>query len=450
MKNIALLLLAAAAASAPAFGQAASAGDTMRHGVPVPIHTEESLFLNMQKIGLGALDDTEEKKKFLDTVQLEKEKIQYRMLQNVYENAYLLYRSGDYDSARDLAARILSIDPNFQDASMILEASTQLKGSARPMLSERVMIEDRFKESLSFYQEGRIVEAHRKMEEVAKLAPNNIKARYWLGRMKDNLKDYYVSKGEEAYVKRDLKSALDNYYNALLIKPREAAIIDRIARVEDELRRERATDSLKSALEAYAQGNLKGAYDGLRRVLEIQPGDAKAGKLLGDVKGEIEQGFIARGRQLYGSRKYTEAISEWDKAKPYASNPKYLAQLVSRAKQQMKLEEEARKRRAEESARKAREEEELRAREEEERRKAEEEAKRKGVASGPVEKKPQGVSEENRQSAQRHYMEGIKHFQSANYDKARDEWTIAKQLDPGNADADAGLKRIEQLLSGGR
>ncbi|MDT8285904.1 MAG: hypothetical protein RQ748_02240 [Elusimicrobiales bacterium] len=441
MKNIALFLLAAAAAVTPAFGQAAKQ----------PVHTEESLFLNMQKIGLGALDDAEEKKKFLDTVQLEKQKIQYRMLQNVYENAYRLYRSGDYDSARDLAARILSIDPNFQDAAMIMEASTQLRGSARPMLSERLMIEDRFKDALSLYQEGRIVEAHRKMEEVAKLAPNNIKARYWLGRMKDNLKDYYVSRGEEEYVKRDLKGALDNYYNALLIKPRDGAIIDRIARVEDELRRERATDSLKSALEAYAKGNLKGAYEGLRKVLEIQPGDAKAGKLLSDVKGEIEKGFIDRGKRLYGKRKYTEAISEWDKAKPYSANPKYLAKLVSRAKQQMKLEEAARKRRAEEAARKAREEEERRAREEEERRKAEEEARRKGVAAaGPIEAKPQGVSEENRRAAQRHYMEGIKHFQSANYDKARDEWTIAKQLDPGNADAEAGLKRIEQLLSGGR
>ncbi|HOI41975.1 MAG TPA: hypothetical protein PK523_03435 [Elusimicrobiales bacterium] len=449
MKNnfLSLLLLVSAA---PAFCQA-SAGDTMRHGVPVQsVHTEESLFLNMQKIGLGALDDAEEKKKFLDTVKLEKQKIQYKMLQGVYDNAYELYRSGDYESARDMAARILAIDPNFQDAAMILEASDQLRGSARPALSERVMIEDRFKAALSLYQEGRIVEAHRAMEEVSKLAPNNIKARYWLGRMKDNLKDYYVAKGEEAYAQRDLKGALDNYYNALLIKPRDNAIIERIARSEEELRRERATDSLKTALEAYARGDLKGAHDGLRRVLEIQPGDAKAGKLFSDVRGELEQGFVERGKQLYGRRKYTEAIGEWDKAKPYSENPKYLAQLVSRAKQQMKLEEDARKRRAEEAARRAREEEERRAKEEEERRKAEEEARRKGLASGPVEKKPQVVTEENRVSAQRHYMEGIKHFQSANYEKARDEWTIARQLDPGNADAEAGLKRIEQLLSGGR
>ncbi|HNT96750.1 MAG TPA: hypothetical protein PKK31_00615 [Elusimicrobiales bacterium] len=449
MKNnfLSLLLLAAAA---PVFGQA-SAGDTMRHGVPVQsVHTEESLFLNMQKIGLGALDDAEEKKKFLDTVKLEKQKIQYKMLQGVYDNAYELYRSGDYESARDMAARILAIDPNFQDAAMILEASDQLRGSARPALSERVMIEDRFKAALSLYQEGRIVEAHRAMEEVSKLAPNNIKARYWLGRMKDNLKDYYVAKGEEDYARRDLKGALDNYYNALLIKPRDNAIIERIARSEEELRRERATDGLKTALEAYARGDLKGAHDGLRRVLEIQPGDAKAGKLFSDVRGEIEQGFLERGKQLYGRRKYTEAIGEWDKAKPYSENPKYLAQLVSRAKQQMKLEEDARRRRAEEAARRAREEEERRAKEEEERRKAEEEARRKGLASGPVEKKPQVVTEENRVSAQRHYMEGIKHFQSANYEKARDEWTIARQLDPGNADAEAGLKRIEQLLSGGR
>ena len=53
-------------------------------------------------------------------------------------------------------------------------------------------------------------------------------------------------------------------------------------------------------------------------------------------------------------------------------------------------------------------------------------------------------------AAQLHYVEGLKYFQNANYEKARDEWLIARQLDPNDSDSAAGLKRIEQTLAGGR
>jgi len=414
------------------------------------VKSEESLFLDLQKTGLGSLTEFEEKKKFLETVKLEKQKIQVTMLGNVYDNAFEYYRQGNYEDAKDLATKILSIDPNYQDAQMLLEASNQLRGSLRPGMSEKLMIEDRFKTALSYYNEGRIVEAHRKMEEVVKLSPNNIKAKYWLAKMKDDLKEYYSEKGAEAYKDRDLKGALDHFYNALLIRPRDAGTVEWITRVEDELRAQKANDKLKEALEFYAQGKLRSAYEGLQRALEIQPGDPKAGKLMAEVKLEIENGYLASGKKLYGARKYTAAIEEWDKAKPYTANMSYLNKLISRAREQMKLEADDKKRRAAEAARRAQAEEEARAREEAARKKAEEEAKRKGVSVEDVVKKPQGVSEENRLASQQHYLEGLKYFQNSNYEKARDEWTIARQLDPGNADTAAGLKRIEQILSGGQ
>lgn len=413
------------------------------------VKSEESLFLDLQKTGLGALNELDEKRKFLETVKLEKQKIQGSMLDAIYENAFEYYKNGNYEDAKDLATKIISIDPNYQDAQMLLEASNQLRGSARPGMSEKVMIEDRFRNALSYYTEGRVVEAHSKMQEVVKLAPNNIKAKYWLSKMKEDLKDYYFQQGTEAYNGRDLKRALDNFYNALLIRPRDALTIEWVTRVEDELRQQKANDQLKAALEFYAQGKLLSAYQGLRRALEVQPGDSKAGKLLAEVKKEIEDGFIAAGRKFYGSRKYNEAIGEWDKAKPYTANMGYLNNLIARARQQMKLEADDKRKRAEEAARRAREEEERRAKEEEERLKAEAEAKRKGMTVQEGIKKPAGVSEENRLASQQHYLEGLKSFQNSNYDKARDEWTIARQLDPGNADAAAGLKRIEQILSGG-
>jgi len=439
MTNIFLAVIFLAALCVPAPAQ-----EKMR------VRSEESLFLDLQKTGLGSLTEFQEKKKFLETVKLEKQKVMARMLDNVYESAFEYYRQGNYEDARDLAAKILSMDPNYQDAQMLLEASDQLRGGGRAGMSEKLMIEDRFKTALSYYNEGRIVEAHRKMEEVVKLSPNNIKAKYWLSKMKDGLKDYYSQKGAEEYNRQDMKAALDNYYNALLIRPRDAATLECVTRIENELRTQRANDKLKEALEFYAQGRLRDAYEGLQRALEIQPGDSKANKLLAEVRAEIESGYLAGGKKLYGARRYTEAIGEWDKAKPYTANMPYLDKLISRAREQMKAEAEEKKRRGEEAARRARVEEEARAREEAARKKAEEEAARKGVSLEEEAKKPKGVSEENRLAAQQHYLEGLKYFQNSNYEKARDEWTIARQLDPTSADTAAGLKRIEQILSGGQ
>jgi tetratricopeptide (TPR) repeat protein len=439
MKNFFLTVLFLPALCAPALAQA----DKPR------VKSEESLFLDLQKTGLGSLTEFEEKKKFLETVKLEKQKIQGQMLNNIYENAFEYYRQGNYEDAKDMALKILSIDPNHQDAQMLLEASNQLRGSLRPGLSEKLMIEDRFKTALSYYNEGRIVEAHAKMQEVVKLSPNNIKAKYWLARMKEDLKDYYSQKGNEAYGNRDLKGALDNFYNALLISPKDVRIIEWVTRIEDELRQQKANDQLKSALEFYAQGRLREAYDGLQKALEIQPGDSKATKLLSEVKGEIEGGYLASGKKLYGQRRYTEAIGEWDKAKPYTANMAYLDKLISRAREQMKLEAAEKQRRADQAAARAKAEEEARAKEAADRKKAEAEAARQGKTVEEI-KKPAGVSEENKAAAQQHYLEGLKYFQNSNYEKARDEWTIARQLDPGNADAGAGLKRIEQILSGGQ
>lgn len=438
MTNLILAAIFTAALCAPA------------HAQQKRVKSEESLFLDLHKTGLGQLNELDEKRKFIETIKLEKQKIQGSMLQNVYENAFEYYKRGNYEDAKDLAAKILSIDPNNQDAQMLLEASNQLRGSLRPGMSEKLMIEDRFKNALSYYTEGRIVEAHAKMQEVVKLSPNNIKAKYWLAKMKEDLKEYYFEQGAASYKARDLKDSLDNFYNALLIKPKDALTIEWITRVEDELRQQKANDRLKEALEYYAQGKLLSAYQGLRRALEVQPGDAKAGKLLNEVKGEIEGGYVAAGKKLYGARKYTDAIGEWDKAKPYTSNMAYLNTLISRARQQMKMESDEKRRRAEEAARRAREEEEQRAKEEEERKKAEADAKRKGMTMEEVAKKPAGISEENKAAAQVHYLEGLKYFQNSNYDDARNEWTKAKQLDPSNADAAAGLKRIEQILSGGQ
>ena len=88
--------------------------------VPVRQHgKEEGMLLDLGKISLGTLNDVEEKKQYLSTVQLEKQRIQNYTLRMVYENAYQLYKQGDYQRAQELAQTILSIDPNFKQAETL-------------------------------------------------------------------------------------------------------------------------------------------------------------------------------------------------------------------------------------------------------------------------------------------------------------------------------------------
>lgn len=63
---------------------------------------------------------------------------------------------------------------------------------------------------------------------------------------------------------------------------------------------------------------------------------------------------------------------------------------------------------------------------------------------------PKTAAEAGGPPAQQHYLEGVKYFQNGNYEKARGEWKAARKLDPSNADAAAGLKRIEQILAGSK
>lgn len=57
---------------------------------------------------------------------------------------------------------------------------------------------------------------------------------------------------------------------------------------------------------------------------------------------------------------------------------------------------------------------------------------------------------DKKSQSQERYVEGLRYFQNANYEKAREEWTAAVKLYPKNADAVAGLLRIKQITAGSR
>jgi len=416
--------------------------------------TMESLFLDYSKTQLGPLGSKDAQTKYMYTIQLEKSQLMHKLLRTMYENAYDLYKSGDFDGARELTGKILNMDPSFQDAAILHRASVELHGTTKPAISGRRLVEGRFEEGMELYRQGHLVEASKRWEEVVKLAPGNLKARYWLKKVRGELADEHFRRGQKAYRQHRLKDAVNQWYAALVLSPKYPQLMGIIAKAESELRRQEANEKLQQALNMYGQGRTTESLGLLDEVLQIDPGEDKARKLIAEIRLEIAKQHVAQGRKLYSQRQYNPAISQWGKAVEFGYDPRRANILIARARDQMRKEAEAKrraeeKRRREEEARRQAEEEARRQAEEEARRKAEEDAKQLDATPPEVPEDTGPSSEENRRRAVKHWHNGIIFFQKGDYAKARDEWLLCQQFDKQNADCTSGLQRIDATYGGG-
>lgn len=401
------------------------------------VKDESIAFLSLGNVGLEKLSDVEEKKRFLETVYMEKERVQQYVIKRILDNAYELYQKGDYEGAEAVARRVLSIDPSYEEARIIAEAASGAGGKGS--ISRGVSFEKQMEEALSLYQKGETLEAYKRMGVLTKLSPKNVKARYWYKKIEGDLKDYYLSKAEEYYSAGDKKNALSMYYKAMEYAPKDESIALKITQIEGEIRQEKVNEKLKKALEIYSQGKLEESYNILKDAIAINPADERVNKIFSELKTEIETKYIKEGNDYFKKKNYQMAIKSYTVALKYSDDQAKIDKLISQAKSAMKKEEELRRKKEEER------------RKREEERKKEEEKKKQQAQQEAEEKqdKKDIVTEQNRMAAQQHYLEGIKHLQSGDYQKAKESFTIAKKLDPTNPDIDAALKRIEQLLGGG-
>jgi tetratricopeptide (TPR) repeat protein len=428
------------------------------------VRETEGLFLDMSKLNLGTVTSEDDKKKYIYTIQLEKARMTRKTLKIVYENAFDLYKNGRFEEANELTRKILSIDPGYEDASILNRATLDLKGSAAPRVSERHMLADRFEEGMSLYRQGRLAEAADKWDEVSKLSPGNLKSRYWLRKARGEMADEHFRRGQKAYKQHRLREALDQWYAALVLNPRYPRLTAAIAKVEAEAREQDANEKLQTALNLYSQGLVLESLKMLDQVLEAGPGNVKAQKLQAEIRAEVANQHVAEGRRLYESRNYDKAIGEWKAAVEYGYDPKASDQLVARAKEQIRREEAAKKHavevakeRAEETKKKkeenAKAEAEAKKKADEDKAKADAEAKA-AEAAGKTAATPSptsgGISDNARQQSGQAYLDGVIDFQKGDYEKARDKWIHAKQLDPSNIDAAAGLDKIEKLYGAGQ
>jgi tetratricopeptide (TPR) repeat protein len=434
----------------------------------------DQLFLDMSKVNLGTITSEDDKKKYIYTIQLEKARITRRTLKNVYENAFDLYKAGEYEGARELTTKILAIDPGYEDASILQRATIELNGSKKPHFSERKLVEDKFEEGMALYRQGRLVEAGEHWEEAVKLSPGNLKARYWLKKARAEMADEHFRRGQKAYRQHRLKETLDQWYAALVLNPRYPRLTSAIAKVEAEAREMDSNEKLQTALNLYSQGQTQESLQMLDQVLEAGPGNAKAQKLMAEIRSEMASQHVSQGRSLYESRKYNEAMAEWKKAVTYGYDAKAADQLVARAKEQMRREDAARVA-ASKAAAVRKEADAAKAAEDA---KAAEIAKKKAdddaaaaVAAKKAAEATNGAagasgasgsagsqggapklasSEDSRKSSGQHYLSGMIFYQKGDLEKAKDEWTLSRQLDPGNSDAQAGLDRIEKMYNTGQ
>lgn len=454
----------------PSFAGAAA----FRGEIPVRRHgKEEGMLLDLSKISMGTLNDVEEKKQYLSTVQLEKQRIQNYTLRMVYENAYLLYKHGDYQRAQEMAQTILSIDPNFKQAQTLAKQAQHM--GTYGTISEAQVIEAKFQETIRLYDSGRLVEANDKLNEILTIQPGNSKAQAWKRKIDYDIAKEYARRGDVAYEQEDYRSALDAWYNSLLMRKEDSKLVSKIAETENKLRKQQVEESMKQALDFYNKGQFMESYAVFERITKIQPGDPRVQKYMSQLKNEIAAGYYKAGNKSYNASRFDQAISYWTNAKKWGADSSAMDSLIKRARDakenrlRIREQQAIQQQQAQQQAQKAAD-------------KQVDEPEdpietvtvdspipgfggslipgAAGTAGSSAPANPADPNETlptiggttNRVSAEASaasrtkYIEGLDAFNQDDYERARAAWIVAKQLDPGNSDADLGLRKVEELM----
>ncbi|MBO4675355.1 MAG: tetratricopeptide repeat protein, partial [Elusimicrobiaceae bacterium] len=304
---------------------------TFTREIPVRQHGKEAgMFLDLEKISLGTLNDVEEKKQYLSTVQLEKQRIQNYTLRMVYENAYILYKQGDYQRAQELAQTILSIDPNFKQAQTLAKQANYM--GTYGTISEQQVLDAKFQETIRLYDSGRLVEANDKLNEILTIQPSNAKALSWKQRIDYEIAAEYARRGNVAEKEGNYQEAIDAWYNSLLMRKDDPKLVAKIAAAEEQLRKQQVQDYMQQAMNFYNKGQYVEAYSVFERITKIQPGDPRVEKYMSQLRNEIAASYYTAGVDSYNSNRFDQAISYWNNSKKWGADTSTMDGLIRQAR----------------------------------------------------------------------------------------------------------------------
>lgn len=417
---------------------------------------EAGMMLDLQKISLGTISNVEQKKQYLSTVQLGKQRIQNYTLRMVYENAYALYKRGDYQRAAEMANVILSIDPTLTQAQTLAREASRM--AAYGTISEDEIIRMKYEDGITLYKAGRLIEARDKFEEILVLRPNEAQAKKWIERIDDDIAGEYTRRGYYAYKNGDYQEALNQWYNVLLIKKEDPDLTAKIAEVEGKLKQEELQKTLNSAFAYYSEGKLTQAYEQFEHALEIQPGEPQTQKFAMQLKEEIANSYYSSAMKAYTSKKYSTAISNWKEAKKWGYNKADINAMVKKAQREQEISKKSsyKKTKIKEEKQQAVDTYEttninITTTINENGEKVITEEKETIIQTLPSEfptstltKQTTEITREARQASIERYREGANYYSEGNLEKAKASFEAALQLNPDNAEAKAGLIRIEQ------
>jgi len=314
--------------------------------------------------------------------------------------------------------------------------------------SEEEIIKSKLDEGLVLYRMGRLAEAKRSFQEILVIRPHNTKANYWKKIVMRDIAAEHDKRGDKAFEEENYEKAMNQWYDALMIRENDPKLIDKIARAENILRKEKLNRVLTKAVEYYNQGNLTASSKQFEEALKIQPGDAQIERLYEQVNVEIGENYFNIGSKYYQQGKYDSAIKNFKESLKWGYSQKKISDMIQQAqnkKEQARLEAERRKR---EAMQKAFEEDLKQVKEQEEEKGLEEELYEDELEEivVPIVVNQDVVSEEARLASQNLYKEGLKYFNDGDFEMARTKFLEAIKVDPGNLDAEAGLDRIKAIF----
>jgi tetratricopeptide (TPR) repeat protein len=394
---------------------------------------ETGLFLDIQKFNLGTINNVEDKKQYLSTIQLEKQRIQNFTLRMAYYDAYQFYKRKDYQRAQDLAQAILTVDPDFTQARTLAEQSYRM--GTYGTISEGEIISLKMEEGRRLYNGGRMVEAADKFEEVLTIQPRNAGAQSWYDRTQTQIAKEHEARGDAAYKEHRYDVAVDRWYSALLIRKDDPALVKKIADVELKTRQNQLEAAMQDGVDKYSKGLLLGSYDAFQKALKIQPAEPKAQKFSLQLRGEIASGYVASGNKALSAGRYDNAVRNWQEAKKWGYNAGQIDRLIAsanRAKNAPKTPAAPQPAAGAEPGPEV----------------PEVPVFTPEVPTDIIGRDPGArvVTAEQQQLSMDRYMAGLRAYNEEQYEEARKEFVIAKQLDPGNSDADAGIKKVDEML----
>ena len=290
---------------------------------------EAGLILDLQKVSLGTLANVEQRRQYMSTVQLEKQRIQNFTLNVVYDNAYNIYRQGDYQRAAEMSDVILSIDPSMKKAQTLSDTATKM--ATYGTLSENEILDMKYNEAISLYKQGRLVEAQTKFEEILTLDPSENDARNWIKRIDNEFSKIHTRRGYYAYKQGDYQEALNQWYNVLLIKKEDPDLTAKIAEVENMLKKQESEKAIEKGFDYYSKGRLIDAYNEFTKAQEIAPGEKQTQKFVSQLRDEIGDTYYNAGVKAYNERRYDSAISNWREAEKWGYKKNDISILVKNA-----------------------------------------------------------------------------------------------------------------------